>query len=281
MSGIEVSGLVLCHEALTDSETRQIFKNSLVESSSYSYPLFDPSIYCDKSKLTIPFDSDECQSEELCGGKGASLGFLTTLMQQSHVNFVVPVGFVLTSTAFLLQLKRHQQLDEAILALENIGYHRVTGSLAEACATVCDLFKSTEINGEIAAAVESDFAKLKNQFGNSFRVAIRSSAIGEDGTESSSAGQNATYLGVSDIRQTLRAIRDCWASLFTVQSVSYRLQSIQPIRGQMAVVVQTMVPSEAAGVLFTHLPLNNDPTKLLITGNFGLGEVSQMRLSIS
>lgn len=266
---------------MTDSETRPLFKNNLIESSSYSYPLFDPSIHCDKSILTIPFDSDECQNEELCGGKGASLGFLTTLVRQSNVYFEVPGGFVLTSAAFLLQLKRHQQLDEAISALENIGYRRVAGSLTEACATVCDLFKSTEIDGEIAAAVESDFATLKKQFGNSFRVAIRSSAIGEDGTESSSAGQNATYLGVSDIGQALIAIRDCWASLFTVQSVSYRLQSIQPIRTQMAVVVQTMVPSEAAGVLFTHLPLNNDPNKLLITGNFGLGEVSQMLYHIN
>lgn len=275
MNGIEVNGLILCSKSLTENETTKLLRNSFVE-QSFSYPSFDSNVRCDKSKLAVPFDSTECQSEELSGGKGASLGFLTTLMNQSPISFQVPNGFVLTSTAFLLQLKRHQQLDMAISVLENVAYQRVRGTLQEACTNVCDLFKSIEIDEEIVAAISRAFAVLKQQSDVSLRVAVRSSAIGEDSTESSAAGQNATYLGVSDLEQTLTAVRNCWASLFTMQSLSYRLQNIQPIRTQMAVVVQTMVPSEAAGVLFTHLPLDNDPNKLLIMANFGLGEVSSM-----
>lgn len=268
-----MNGLILCHKTMTDSETAKAVENHLVE-PSFSYPSFDASVRCDRSKLTVPFDSSDCQSEELCGGKGSSLGFLTTLTQQSQVRFEVPNGFVVTSTAFLLQLKRHKRLNEAIRALENTAYHRVTASLPEACTAVCELFKSTEIDPETVVAIAKDLASLKSSSNASFRVAVRSSAVGEDGIESSSAGQNATYLGVSGIAEVLTAVRNCWASLFTAQSVAYRLQSIQPIRTQMAVVIQTMLPSEAAGVLFTHLPLNNDPNKLLVTGNFGLGEVS-------
>lgn len=275
MNGIEVNGLILCHKSLTEKETTKLLGNSFDE-QSFSCPSFDSNVRCDKSKLAVSFDSTECQNEELCGGKGASLGFLTTLKSQSPISFEVPNGFVLTSTAFLLQLKRHQQLDTAISVLENIAYQRVSGALQEACTNVCDLFKFIEIDEEIAAAIAMKFTALKQQSDGSFRVAVRSSAMGEDGTESSAAGQNATYLGVSDLEQTLTAVRNCWASLFTMQSLSYRLQNIQPIRTQMAVVVQTMVPSEAAGVLFTHLPLNNDPNRLLITANFGLGEVSSM-----
>lgn len=250
------------------------FDNSFVE-PVFNYPAFDSSISYEKTKLTVRFDNNECQSEDLCGGKGSSLGFLTDLTSQSHTKFEVPSGFVLTSTAFRLQLKRNYCLDEAIATLENIAYNRVTGSLAEACATVGDLFKSIELDAEIVDAVAMEFEALKGQHDASFRVAIRSSAIGEDGAESSSAGQNATYLGVGSIERVLMCIRDCWASLFTTQSVSYRLQSVQPVRTPMAVVIQRMIPSEAAGVLFTHLPLNNDPNKLLVTGNYGLGEVSR------
>ena len=41
----------------------------------------------------------------------------------------------------------------------------------------------------------------------------------------------------------------------------------------MAVVIQEMVAAEAAGVLFTRDPINGDPSKIVITANFGLGEV--------
>lgn len=40
----------------------------------------------------------------------------------------------------------------------------------------------------------------------------------------------------------------------------------------MAVVVQVMVPSDCAGVLFTRHPASGDPSKILITANYGLGE---------
>lgn len=45
------------------------------------------------------------------------------------------------------------------------------------------------------------------------------------------------------------------------------------IDNDIAVVVQKMIPSEAAGVLFTCHPTTEDPSKMVITGNFGLGEV--------
>jgi pyruvate,water dikinase len=41
----------------------------------------------------------------------------------------------------------------------------------------------------------------------------------------------------------------------------------------MGIVVQQMVPADSAGVLFTSHPSNGDPRQMLITANFGLGEV--------
>jgi phosphoenolpyruvate synthase/pyruvate phosphate dikinase len=41
----------------------------------------------------------------------------------------------------------------------------------------------------------------------------------------------------------------------------------------MGVVVQQMVPADSAGVLFTYHPTTGDPRQMLITANFGLGEV--------
>lgn len=54
------------------------------------------------------------------------------------------------------------------------------------------------------------------------RFAVRSSGCGEDGEETSAAGQNETQLGVVGVENLLRALAACWASLFTFQSVEYR-----------------------------------------------------------
>lgn len=104
------------------------------------------------------------------------------------------------------------------------------------------------------------------------RFAVRSSAIGEDSDDASSAGQNETFLGLRNLDEVLESVKKCWASLFTYQSVEYRRQHIQPIDVQMAVVVQVMVPADCAGVLFTRHPASGDPSKILITANYGLGE---------
>lgn len=238
---------------------------------------------CDRTKLTVRFEDAAAQNAELCGGKGSSLGFLTCIANEknSPLDFIVPKGFTLTSTAFNLQVQQNNKINAAIESLENIAYKRLNGSLEEACTILCDLLKVVQIENEIVAAVRASYSSLKEncEKSASFKLAIRSSAVGEDGDGASSAGQNETFLGVDGVEQVLNAIQKCWASLFTFQSVVYRLQNVQSVRTPMAVVIQLMVPSECAGVLFTRYPVNNDPNKLLITANFGLGEVSNCSIS--
>lgn len=41
----------------------------------------------------------------------------------------------------------------------------------------------------------------------------------------------------------------------------------------MAVVIQEMVECESSGVLFTCDPVTNNPSVIVITSNYGLGEV--------
>lgn len=55
----------------------------------------------------------------------------------------------------------------------------------------------------------------------------------------------------------------------------------QPVQVGMGVVVQLMVPADTAGVLFTWHPLTGDPRQMLITANFGLGEVCAYNLEES
>lgn len=54
------------------------------------------------------------------------------------------------------------------------------------------------------------------------RYAVRSSAVGEDGPDSSSAGQNATFLGIRGVDEVLLSVAKCWGSLYSYRSVEYR-----------------------------------------------------------
>lgn len=218
------------------------------------------------------FNESNAQNEQLCGGKGSSLAILTQL---ANKKFAVPEGFTITTDAFDHQLKQNARLNEAILQIERIAYNRCNGNLYDACEELLKLFIETPIEEQVLEQIRKTFTILSNNIADDspLKVAVRSSAIGEDGTESSSAGQNDTFLGVHGIDDVLIAVRKCWASLFTAQSVTYRIQNLQPINTKMAVVIQKMIAPDCAGVLFTQHPVTRDPSKLLATANYGLGEV--------
>lgn len=229
--------------------------------------------------LTLFFNEPDAQCEQLCGGKGSSLAYLTQFANNHSTQkneFIVPQGFILTTDAFDTQLKYNKSIRDAISMIESVAYNRTNGKLELVCEKLKTLFTETPIEMEIVNEIRRAYSILKNNTGSSLKVAVRSSAIGEDSAESSSAGQNETFLGIQNIDQVLIAIQKCWASLFTVQSVTYRIQNIQPINTKMSVVIQTMVAPDCAGVLFTQHPVSNDPSQLLITANYGLGEVSDL-----
>ena len=102
---------------------------------------------------------------------------------------------------------------------------------------------------------------------------MRSSANAEDLPDLSFAGQQDTYLNVHGAETLIKAIRDCWASLWTPRAISYRHQmGIEQDIVAMAVVVQIMVPSDISGILFTANPVNGERSEFIINSSFGLGE---------
>lgn len=104
-------------------------------------------------------------------------------------------------------------------------------------------------------------------------VAVRSSATGEDGAETSFAGQQETLLGVTGDEPLLDAVERCWTSLHTERAVAYRRERGIPDDGlAMAVVVQVLVPAEVAGVLFTRDPTDPTGRLMAVEASWGLGE---------
>ncbi|MGQ9745447.1 MAG: PEP/pyruvate-binding domain-containing protein [Dissulfurimicrobium sp.] len=105
-------------------------------------------------------------------------------------------------------------------------------------------------------------------------LAVRSSAIGEDGLKHSFAGQFATVLNVTNPDDLILAFKEVVASNFNTRSLAYRLNAgMNPLDFNMAVLCLKMIDAISAGILFTKDP-NPNSGRMLISAVFGLGELA-------
>ena len=198
----------------------------------------------------------------LVGGKGANLRRLLSL------GLPVPPGFVVTTAAYRAFL--------AANGLEELA-------VADPAALAARIAEAPVPDG-LRAAMLAAYQRL-----GAGMVAVRSSGTAEDLATASFAGQHDTFLDVSGPEGLLAAVRACWASLWTTRAVAYRRQRgwdeyagdpTNRVSSQedysvplaLAVVVQVMVPAEAAGVAFTANPVTGDRTETTISAVRGLGE---------
>jgi phosphohistidine swiveling domain-containing protein len=120
---------------------------------------------------------------------------------------------------------------------------------------------------EMPADLEAQYARI-----GAGKVAVRSSALGEDSSEASFAGQYETLLNVEGMDALVAAIRACIGSLQNARATTYRDEKLGSSDVTMNVVVQQMVDARAAGVLFTANPMNARRDQLVIDAIRGLGE---------
>jgi pyruvate,water dikinase len=104
-------------------------------------------------------------------------------------------------------------------------------------------------------------------------VAIRSSAVDEDGSSASFAGQHETYLNVSGEAAIAPAVVRCWESAFTGRAHAYRdRHGLAAATPQLAVLVQHLIPADVSAVVFSADPVSGSREEVLITASWGLGE---------
>ena len=105
------------------------------------------------------------------------------------------------------------------------------------------------------------------------RVAVRSSAIDEDGAGASFAGQHDTYLNVIGEDDVVEAIVRCIASTHSPEATAYReQQGLQSDDPSIAVLVQQLVESDVSAVVFSANPITQDLDEVFINSSWGLGE---------
>lgn len=149
-------------------------------------------------------------------------------------HFRVPPGFCLTTAAY--HSAQEFGLDTAVARLRQ--------SLADAYAAL----------GEPA-------------------VAVRSSAVDEDGTGSSFAGQLETYLNIRGLDALVEAVARCWRSGSAERVASYRReQGLNLLPVGVAVLIQELVNADWSAVAFSANPITGDRGEIVVNASYGLGE---------
>jgi len=104
-------------------------------------------------------------------------------------------------------------------------------------------------------------------------VAVRSSALDEDGAGASFAGQHETYLNVVGADAVAEAVARCWASVYSPRALEYRRQQGFPLNGaRIAVLVQQLIPADVSSVVFSANPVTGSRDEVMINASWGLGE---------
>jgi phosphohistidine swiveling domain-containing protein len=205
---------------------------------------------------------DQGAVPEVAGGKGASLARL------ARAGFRVPPGFHVTTSAYV-DFIGHGGLGEPVLAAMSAVEVSDPATFDTAAERIGELLAGRPMPAPTAAAIAGAYACL----GDDVPVAVRSSATAEDLPGLSAAGQHDTYLNVRGETAVLDAVKRCWASLWSARAIGYRARrGVEPGDVSIAVVVQQLVPAEAAGVMFTVDPVGGARDRVVVSANWGLGE---------
>jgi pyruvate,water dikinase len=210
-----------------------------------------------------------CSSKDFpqVGGKNANLG------EMFQLGLRVPPGFAVTTHAFNTFIDRGRVRNEIVRTLSQIPPENIP-ALEEAGLQIRERIESTPLPETIAKQIRQSYKKLCNLCGVlDVPVAVRSSATSEDTKMASFAGLHDSYLWVRGEDEVIRHVLKCWASLFTDRVIAYRNHIGWPHdKVTISVGVQKMVNAKCAGVMFTIDPVMGDENKIVVEGNWGLGE---------
>lgn len=204
------------------------------------------------------------------GGKNASLGEMYNELTSKEVR--IPNGFATTSFAFWGFLKENNiqtQIENVLKKLDRDYYSNLEAIGKQARDLILGATFSPIFSEEI-------IYEYHNLCGKDLKeVAVRSSATAEDLPDASFAGQHETYLNIKGNDVLLKAVKKCFASLYTNRAIKYREdKGFEHHDVALSVGVQLMVRSDkgSSGVGFTIDPESGFENVMLFSGSWGLGE---------
>lgn len=215
--------------------------------------------------FVIPFEDITSEMKSLVGGKAANLAVI-----KNDLGLPVPHGFAVLSSAFesfMAENKLAKPIEEELSKLTPES----TGDIERAGNKIMDMILRSEVPSNIAEEIMKAYESLEEKTSKDVRIAMRSSAVGED-TEVTFAGQYSTVLNVTR-DNIIEAYKKVIASKYSSSAISYRLHhGIEDWETPMCVAGVMMVDSRASGVMYTVDPSLPRSSTIQINSIWGLGE---------
>ena len=223
----------------------------------------------EKQPFILWFEEFGREEVKRVGGKCASLG------EMVRIGIPVPPGFAVTTEAydaFVRERGADKEIEEYLKKFPEGP--QTLAEFEEVSQTLRQIIASKEMLEDIKGAVGQAYDALSQRCGVAdLPVAVRSSGVAEDMPTASFAGQYESYLNVRGKDDLLDKVRLCWASMFSTRGISYRVKKgMGVLAGSISVAVMKMVSGRSAGVGFTVHPSTGDDARVVLEGNWGLGE---------
>lgn len=223
-------------------------------------------IICDLEKIQF-------KNKNLVGGKNASLGEMLLYLKEK--NILIPEGFILDNNVFkefIIQNKLNQSVYSLFFECQNDSIEILSLKSAEIEKKIL----KGNFSNNVIDSINKQYNKLIDKHApKSISFAIRSSSNDEDSQNNSFAGQQNSYLNITGIENIVHTIKLVYASLYSIQSLSYRIKNnCSIIEASMSICIQKMIRSDLAcsGVIFTAEPESGNKNIISISSNYGLGE---------
>lgn len=227
---------------------------------------FSPGISFMKKDIVLPFEDISPEMKSLVGAKAANLASV-----QNILGLPVPAGFAVTAYAFdkfLRETELYESIEEALSRMQSLDSVEAVKRISD---ELMSMFMQTRVPLNIAEEIMEAYASLEKKTQKDVKIAIRSSAIGED-TEASFAGQYESVLNVTK-GSVLDAYKTVLASKYSAHAINYRMQyGLHEEETPMAVAGIIMANAKSSGVMYSVNPSAGKSHTVKISAIWGLGE---------
>ena len=244
------------------SDLKSFFKKI----DNYIRFMIEPPKIDEAAPFTVSLKDITEQDYILVGGKAFNLSKIAR-----EIELKTPPGFVITTKSFneFIEFNNLRKfIDEKLICLDI----KSSESLDIASKEIISKIEESIIPPEVEKAINKTLASSTWGAGKDVRLAVRSSAVGED-SRSSFAGQYKTLLNVRP-EDIVSAYREVIASKYSPRALYYRVNyGLSDEETPMAVLVLEMINALSSGVMYTIDVEEDRKDMLTIHSTWGLGEL--------
>jgi pyruvate, water dikinase len=217
-------------------------------------------------KYVVPLKTLSAEMVQEVGGKAANLGELF------RIGCNVPPGFCVKGNVYPYLVESRKLAGQISHIAETIDFNKPI-DIEEKTSLIRSLITNAHIEQELEEEIFQNWQALKSTIGDEPPVAVRSSVAIRGTTISSFPGLMDTYHYIFGYDRIVQKIKECMASVWTARAAFMRHhKKIDHTLAVIAPIVQVMIDSETAGVMFTANPMTKSINEMLINSCCGLGE---------